>query len=163
MIPSFEFTADLGPIESLVSGGVPDRIKMEVGRKLAQVMGERIAYKQKTIDGEIIDANSPTYADVKSEDPMSGSNQPLVFSGRMTTTNAWDITVEPDGVILELKPEHQEKWDNIMLIAENKGKNWNRAWGFTEEEIAYGIGIIERMTFASAGIETFGREDMALV
>lgn len=105
-----------------------------IGQYTAAAMSKRIRLG-KTFEGEQLDPNSDFWEDSKLR--AGEIVEPLQQTGAMTQPTAWEVEAEKNGFILELSPEHREKWDNIHAIAEEKGKNWNQAWalGILEKEV----------------------------
>lgn len=124
-------------LKDLARHGVfTEQILMEMGRIASATMAKRIRADRLTSRGEPLDPNSPAWAEFKVEEGLI--NQPLAAEGRMTSPRAWKPEVKRGAggytLTLKLSPEHQEKWDNIIRIAEERGKNWNEAWGIGEME-----------------------------
>ena len=133
-MPIANHRLDLGVLsdfKSLLSGD----ILTDLGEAVAAEFGGRVRMGAvgKTASGEPIDPNSPGWAlrkKLEGRDP-----NPLMFYGDMTEPKAWSVSTVGDVVVLELNPEHQEKWDNIHEL--RNGRNWDEVWivGDSEEEL----------------------------
>jgi hypothetical protein len=81
----------------------------------------------------------------------------------MTEPKAWIPEITSKRVIIwKLDPEHYDKWDNIMEISAQTGRNWDRAWGLSETDMATVVGIIALDWIAKnfPGAVTFGDIDL---
>jgi len=138
MKATMKTSLDLGPILQL-RDGVPQDISERLGKQIASDIGRRIRNDNVTVDGERIDANSEFTQRVKELEGRP--NIPLVNTGAMTEPAAWEVKGGQQGLSLEILPEHQGKWDNIVSIAEKTGRNWKKS---------FGIGVMEFRAVAAA-------------
>lgn len=159
---STKFELNISNLEKIVESGLPDKVKKDIGNALIARQWRRIKYESETYDGEKLDDNAPFYADAKFEE--TGSDRPLVLTGAMTEPDAFEISSTIDGLSIELTPEHFEKWDNIVDIAETQGKNWNKAFGgFNEQDIVNIISTINLYFARELNLQVFDRPDFELV
>lgn len=131
-----KITINLGRILEMKKG-VPKDLLEKVGQEIGVGMGQRIRNDSTTVDGENLDENSGTLWYNSWKYRKVGHLMPLVLFGSMTDSRAWnvDVNTKTGKVKLKLDSSHQEKWDNIVAIAERSGKNWNRAWGVGQKEL----------------------------
>jgi hypothetical protein len=139
-------TLNLGKLTEFIGGrGFDTHILKTIGQVVATTMNRRIRIGSggKTVDGELIDPNSPGWEEAK---VRSGhSPEPLVMTGQMTEPDAWEVKIGSEMTIeLTLSSEHHEKWDNIMEIALSTGRNWTEVWGIGELERAAAMDALAR-------------------
>lgn len=139
-------TLDLGPLGRLVKQGLPDQDALAIGKAIASEMGRRIRSGGggKTVDGQRIDPNSPGWAIKKRLSGRAQVDAPLVYTGRMTDPDAWETTWNGDAIVLTLRGEHRDKWDNIHEISDAKGRNWDQAWGIGSSEADIAMVYLDR-------------------
>lgn len=134
MNTSTRSTFNLGALGEAVRQGVlTDKDLLDIGKAVGAQIGRRIRTGLTAL-GDQLDENEEGYRNWKAS--QGYVTEPLQQTGRMTEPDAWDVSVSRDSITLELNPEHREKWDTIVEIAQTFDKNWDTAFDIGELEQA---------------------------